>query len=205
MRISVVFFLSLLRFTFEVFHQLPRVIQAAKNGDHATVREILQTDLPPISIINDALISASSEGHFDVVTILVDEAGANVNATDDHNRNTPLNWAADQGHVDIVRFLIEKKVDVNHVDTHGRTALMMASLVGLGTAENIGDYFEIVKILIENKADVNKVDQYGDTALSLAVEQQSAEVVELLVSAGADTSSFAESELVNEVIRKLHI
>jgi ankyrin repeat protein len=201
MLFSLAHFLSLPRFTFQAATcPSSRFTRAAEIGDQTTVREIFQTNLIPISIINEALISASSKGHIEVVKILINEVGAKINATDNYNRHTPLNLAADQGHVDIVRFLIEKNAEVNHVDVLGQTALIAVSLGW----ENVTDYFDIVKILIENKAELNHVDELGNTALSIAIEHESAEVVDLLVSAGADTSRFAETQLVNQAIGKLY-
>jgi len=49
--------------------------------------------------------------------------------------------------------------DVNHQDSFGNTALMIAA--------NQGDFFK-VKTLLEAKADVNKQDKYGQTALVFA-------------------------------------
>jgi ankyrin repeat protein len=56
---------------------------------------------------------------------------------------TPLSWAAEKGHEDIVRLLLEKSADPNSTDRGGRTALSWATEKGHGV---------IVKLLLENNA-----------------------------------------------------
>ncbi len=61
------------------------------------------------------------------------------------NTYTPLMWASEHGHTDIVEFLIAKKARVNFYE-YGYTALLFACENG---------HTEIVKILLKNKARVN--------------------------------------------------
>ena len=67
--------------------------------------------------------------------------------------------ACANGHVDIVRLLLEARADVNAKDVEGTTALMLAS--GLG-------YAEVVTLLVQAGADLNAQDSLGRTALNLA-------------------------------------
>ena len=52
-----------------------------------------------------------------------------------------MNQAARVWHVDVAKFLIEHKADINQADNYGRTALHIAAAV---------DYGEMVTFLIES-------------------------------------------------------
>ncbi len=58
--------------------------------------------------------------------------------------------AAKEGHVEIVRELIRRHIDVNQPTNKGNTALHIASLAG---------QFEVAKILVEQGALVNAQSQ----------------------------------------------
>lgn len=61
---------------------------------------------------------------------------------------TFLHWAAFNGHIDIVKLLIEKHANVNVTDKHGRTPLYLSLRYG---------YEDIVETLLEHGA-INKLD-----------------------------------------------
>jgi len=48
----------------------------------------------------------------------------------DNNGSTALMWAADNGHTEIVRLLIDKGADINTENNYGYTALMEAAGAG---------------------------------------------------------------------------
>ena len=107
-------------------------------------------------------------------------AGTDVNAND--GGWTPLWYAADEGHKEIVELLIAKGADVNAKnDKFVGTFLHWAAAGGQN---------EIVKLLIAKGADVNATDGDGDTALHLAGSTTaSTEIAELLISKGADVNA----------------
>ena len=59
----------------------------------------------------------------------------------------------------IVGALLESGANINARDKNGRTALILASMMG---------HFEIVKYLVKNDAKVNLKDDFGKTALDYA-------------------------------------
>jgi ankyrin repeat protein len=114
-----------------------------------------------------ALIAASSEGHSEIVKLLI-EAGADVYAQDLEG-HTALWWAYQYGHTEVTKLLFEAGAGVN---------------IGLIEASRYGST-EVVKLLIEAGADVNVTDNDGHTALWWAYQYGHTEVVELLREAGA--------------------
>ncbi|MGL4495431.1 MAG: ankyrin repeat domain-containing protein, partial [Beijerinckiaceae bacterium] len=73
--------------------------------------------------------------------------------------------ACERGHVETVRLLVTKsKIDVNHINNLGWTALMEAVLFGDDGPNNL----EIVRLLVKAGADVNIADKSGITPLAHA-------------------------------------
>ena len=87
--------------------------------------------------------------------------------------------AVDRGDVDAIRELIERGANVDALDRHGQTALMLAARAGRA---------DLVEALIEGRADLNVTAKYGLSALMLAVVNGHAEVAHLLARAGCDLS-----------------
>lgn len=78
-----------------------------------------------------------------------------VNILDPNNGNAPIHIAAQNGHLDLVNLLIEKKAEVNVQNKKGNTALHMA--VGY-------DYYDVAKALIDAGADMELKNEGGFTA-----------------------------------------
>lgn len=109
------------------------------------------------------------------------EAGARVTEVDNDGR-VPLVLAAQEGHLSVVRTLIESAGTPLESRGHdGRTALRAAA-----AADNC---FELVRYLVQVRSDVNARDADGRTPLyTLAVEGQ-LEAAAWLLRAGADPMS----------------
>lgn len=67
--------------------------------------------------------------------------------------------AAAGGQLEIVKWAIEQKAELNHQDVHGWSALHLAALKG---------HFECAKALVEAGADKTLRDKKEQTALDLA-------------------------------------
>ncbi|CAC9460746.1 conserved hypothetical protein [Leishmania infantum JPCM5] len=88
--------------------------------------------------------------------------------------------ACERGHVEMVRLLLQKGVDVNHYNYYHWTGLLEAIELGGDDREHV----DIVRLLIENGADVNKVDGAGKTPLYLARKRKYKRIAALLEAAG---------------------
>lgn len=153
------------------------------------------------------LILASSSGKLDEVKELV-SSGLNPSSRNVDNR-TPLHFAASEGHLDIVKYLIEEKnVEVNVGDRHGNTPLFEAingehneiveyikskggDLIPRSNASHdlceavlSGDLSK-VKSLIESGIDINAPDAQGSTALHIASSNGKVDITQLLIDSGA--------------------
>jgi ankyrin repeat protein len=85
------------------------------------------------------------------------ELGTDINLKDEDGRS-PVHYAANNGHAEVVRVLIECGVDVNLADRNGVAPLHFAS---------VGGFTEIVCFLITSGADVTKMAKDGHSALSI--------------------------------------
>jgi ankyrin repeat protein len=104
------------------------VLRAAKNGDLATVKNILAADPSAMNVVDKEgstlLHCAAWKGHVELVRLLLD-AGAPINATSQNNHygTTPLHAAAHANNRAVAQMLIERGADLNAKNLGGRTPL----------------------------------------------------------------------------------
>jgi tetratricopeptide (TPR) repeat protein len=142
------------------------------------------------------LILAARDGNLAGVTAALKE-GADINAKMPPIGRTALIWASEQGHVEVVKLLLEKGANVDEKNFTGGTALMAALEQG---------QTEILKLLLEKDADVNIKNVYGVTPLGKAKEMGRSDIVEMLKNADAkrDNSPYSEEQsIVMEEYMKL--
>jgi ankyrin repeat protein len=89
-------------------------------------------------------------------------SGANINARERRDRNTPLHMAAINGNVQAVNQLIAAGADLNPLDEDGRTPLMMALHHGQGQS---------AIALVKARADTDIRDRGKNTALMFAARR----------------------------------
>jgi ankyrin repeat protein len=93
------------------------------------------------------------------------------------NDSTPLMAAAMKGHMEVVKLLLDKGVNVNEYTSYVRiTPLMFAVKNG---------HKEIVKLLLDRGANIEAKDRNGKSLLDYAAKSGNKEVVELLLDRGA--------------------
>jgi tetratricopeptide (TPR) repeat protein len=132
------------------------------------------------------LILAARDGNLVNVNAALTE-GADINAKMPPIGRTALIWASEQGHVEVVKLLLQKGANVDEKNFTGGTALMAALEQG---------QIEIIKLLIGKGADVNIKDINGATPLRKAKEMGRSDIMELLENAGAkeDNSPYSEGQ-----------
>jgi uncharacterized protein len=107
-------------------------------------------------------------------------AGANLEARDGDVGNTPLIWAAFNGHLDCLELLSKNKANINAVSLDSeKTALILASYSG---------HTHIVSYLLDKGALIDEPNSRGDTSLAVASYMNRTEVVEVLLSRRASVS-----------------
>ena len=98
---------------------------------------------------------------------------------------SPLTLAAQEGHEAVVEVLIDSGADVNMLDRNGRAPMHVAT--------HLHDV-ETVRILLDSHADPNKHDDYHNCApLHVACERGYTDIVQLLVTRGADVNDSSTS------------
>ena len=80
---------------------------------------------------------------------------------------TPMLIAAQKGHVEVVRTLLDRGAAVDARDDAGRSALVLVTEEGVGSAKN-ENYLAIARLLIDRGIHVAAADSSGDTALARA-------------------------------------
>lgn len=153
------------------------LLRAARFGDVSLVQalgQIPSIDINAASPITHStpLHQAAANGHVEVIHILNELGGLEVNAKDFFSK-TALHDAALHGQAEAIKALATLNgFNVNAVDGHYRTPLHDAAL-----AWNPG----AIHALRDVNVDVNALDSEGKTALDLVSERNHTEAIELLL------------------------
>ena len=142
---------------------------AALYKGHFDVAELLLQHGASINVTGHGdqtlLQAASVDGRSDIARWLL-ENGADTHSQRDDS--APIHLATANGHLEVIKILLEHRVNIDSVDTDGTTPLHLASSSGNA---------EIVRLLLEEGANTSVVDKDGQTSLTLA---KTTEVVRLL-------------------------
>jgi len=124
-----------------------------------------------------SLCAAAQLGRLNAAQMLV-KYGTHVDA--DGSSGPPLMLAADNGHVELTRLLLDHHADVNIQSTANRTPLFLASEKG---------HLEIVELLLQRGAKANLWSPGQGTPLYRALQKGHQELAQLLLDHGADINA----------------
>ncbi|XP_074094521.1 uncharacterized protein LOC141524492 [Cotesia typhae] len=152
---------------------------AAISGDTELMRLLLRRK-GQISRKNlndhDPLYLAASRGNLEIVKLLV-ERGANYTELTKNSGYNPLHISVRMNQLEVVKFFIRKKVDINVRTAMCSTPLSIAAHNGL---------YEMVKLLVESGCIINIGDNYHTTPLHLAITTNHQKIVEYLINKNVD-------------------
>lgn len=125
-------------------------------------------------------------GHLEVVRALCEHPDVNIdiNASEGPQKRTSLHWAAKNGRVEVVSFLLKKGADAKLIDSNGKTALSLSN-----TSWSRDKQSQRGESIILGLIDHDPVTASQDSHLmENAAVSGSAKIVEKLIAAGADST-----------------
>ena len=153
-----------------------KFIEAVENDQLSVAKELLAAGITPNQMVRQgdpALVRAIRLGYSNMVRLLLDQPGLDVNMSSSYGENA-LMLAAFSGNMDLTKELLNKGASVSK--TIGWSALHYAATNG---------HDEIVKLLIEKGANVNARTNMGVTPLYMAARGKHRKAVMTLLRAGA--------------------
>ncbi|XP_034056161.1 histone-lysine N-methyltransferase EHMT1a isoform X1 [Gymnodraco acuticeps] len=119
---------------------------------------------------------AAKLGHHDIIHHLLSKASKYINCQDDGGW-TPITWAIEHKHRELVHLLLARGADVNIRDKEENVCVHWAALSGCD---------DLAQALLEARCDLSAVNVHGDSALHVAARENHLECVMLFLSRGAD-------------------
>jgi len=112
---------------------------------------------------------------------LLIEHGCDVNKTDDYEQ-TILHYLGEktQTHMDIVKYLVNKNMNIDLQDKYGRTPLML--FMG-------NEKYDIVRYLINQGCNVNKQDNDGQSIINYMYNSNDTDLLKLLIDKGVNINN----------------
>ena len=178
---------------------------ASKVGNVAIVRALLEKGADPHKVYytcDDSLTAASGEGHLEVVKLLLTWDHATGKRIWQDSLVRALDEASCYGHIDVVRCLIEYRLDTsvlrsviwtavesNQVEVAEYLLNIATDSIRLSMNDLLGfscrhQFVDMVRMLIARGVDPNATDTTGHFPLQEALRHP--DIVEVLLEAGAD-------------------
>ncbi len=109
---------------------------------------------------------ATAAGHRNIVGFLLNRISVNEG---DKSGYTPLHYAAYNGQLEMVQFLIASEANIHAQAQDGVTPLHFAAFYG---------HLDTAKFLVEKGANINVEDNYKNTPMGLAIAQNRQDIIE---------------------------
>ncbi|BFZ20693.1 hypothetical protein BsWGS_23732 [Bradybaena similaris] len=152
-----------------------RLLDLIENGCSEQVMRFLFRKHPVSQEeLNKSLILACRHGYKPVVQTLV-QRGANVNYKD-LNGNTPLMIAVENSFIDIAKFLLSCKADINAINNEGNSALILS--LSSSASKEMAKH-----LLKQAEVKINHQNNDGYSAIMVAAEASDIEMINLLLDA----------------------
>jgi ankyrin repeat protein len=161
------------------------MVKAIDSGDASEVMRLVDADPARLELANNwqqetPLIHAAAAGQLEIVKRLIGK-GANISAMTRHDDKTALHFAAENGHEEVVAFLLQSGAQAGQESREGFTAFMWACMRG---------HVRVALLLLEHMgAQAQGLEATdtgsGRTALHWAAQEGHEEMVTALLRRGA--------------------
>ncbi|XP_044191145.1 histone-lysine N-methyltransferase EHMT2 isoform X7 [Thunnus albacares] len=155
------------------------LLEAIINNHIEVARYLVQNGACVYHVEEDGytgLHHAAKLGSLEIVTMLMETGQVDVNAQDSGGW-TPIIWAAEHKHVDVIKALLNRGADVTINDKELNVCLHWAAYAG-----NV----DIAELVLNAGCSLASVNMHGDTPLHIAAREGYLECVTLFLSRGAD-------------------
>jgi len=143
------------------------------------------------------LHNAAFLGNLEILSILLKKGAASINEGNFRGQ-TPLHFACERGHPEVVTRLLDAGADIEARDMLGRTPLMVTS---------VGRNMEVAKILVKRGADINASLKRGPatyTVLTVSAMYGFKELVDFLIDKDASISRDMLEPTLNSAVQMGH-
>ncbi|MHC0447888.1 ankyrin repeat domain-containing protein [Flavobacterium sp. 3-218] len=154
---------------------------AARSGNIALLKKLLEKGIKPT---DEALLVAAQGSRRETNTLetykyLVEEVKIKATAQNKSGQNVLHILAGKPNQTEIIKYFLDKGVDVNKADKEGNTPVMAAA-----SAREIA----VLELFLPKAKNINAQNLKGESALTKAVQYGTPEAVSLLLAKGADVN-----------------
>ncbi|XP_037549233.1 histone-lysine N-methyltransferase EHMT2 [Nematolebias whitei] len=155
------------------------LLEAIINNHIDVARYLIQNGACVYHVEDDGytgLHHAAKFGNLEIVKMLLETGQVDVNAQDSGGW-TPIIWAAEHKHVEVIKTLLNRGADVTINDKELNVCLHWAAYAG-----NV----DIAEMVLNSGCSLSSVNVHGDTPLHIAAREGFLDCVTLFLSRGAD-------------------
>uniref|UniRef100_A0A671QGL1 Histone-lysine N-methyltransferase EHMT2-like n=1 Tax=Sinocyclocheilus anshuiensis TaxID=1608454 RepID=A0A671QGL1_9TELE len=155
------------------------LLEAIVNNHVEVVKYLIQSGACVYHAEEDGstgLHHAAKRGNLEVLMLLLSTGQVDLNVQDSGGW-TPIIWAAEHRHIDVIRALLNRGADVTLRDKEMNVCLHWASFAGSA---------EIAELVLNAGCPLSSVNLHGDTPLHIAAREGYTDCVTLFLSRGAD-------------------